>query len=398
MKKVLRVLLPLIIVLAGALLALAMIKARPAVTPEAKEPATPLVRVAVVTPKDHRFVVTAQGTVTPRLEINLASEVPGKVVEIAPGFSTGGFFEEGEVLVKIDARDYELALARARAQLAEAQVRLLREQAEGEVARNEWQTLGEGKATPLLRREPQLAEAQAGVDSAQAVLQQAQLDLERTQIKAPFAGRVWSKKVDAGQFLQRGEAVARIYSVDAAEVRLPLTLDDLAYLDLSLAFQQTDRDPGPEVTLTASIGGVRCEWRGQILRTEAEVDPRTRMLHAVAQVKNPYDTSPERKSPLAVGLFVDAKIVGRPVSNVLVVPRASLRGRDRLVVVDSEGFLRFREVEVLRMKNESAILKSGLQPGDRICLSPLDAPVDGMKVRVTEDSPALPGSVEVSAL
>jgi RND family efflux transporter MFP subunit len=392
MKKVLKVLLPLIILLAGGLLALAMFKARPQVKPEPKEAAIPLVRVAAVHPKNHRFTVAAQGTVTPLREINLAAEVPGKVVKIAPGFAAGGFFEAGEVLVEIDARDYELTLARARAQLAEAQVRLLREKAEGEVAQNEWKTLGQGDATPLLRREPQLAEAQATADSAQAMVQQAQLDLERCQLKAPFAGRVWSKRVDVGQFLIKGESVARIYSVEIAEVRLPLALDDLAYLDLPLAFRESAGALGPVVTLRASVGGTACEWPGRIVRTEAEIDPKTRMIHAVVQVEQPYQTGPDRKSPLAVGLFVQAEIIGRDLPEVLEVPRASLRGRDRLMVIDAKDLLRFRPVEVLRMETTRAILKPGLQPGDRICLSALEAPVDGMKVRVTAEAPATPDS------
>jgi membrane fusion protein, multidrug efflux system len=386
MKRVFRILLPVLILVVGVLLTFVMIKARPEVKPEPKEPNTPLVRVAKVQPQEHRFTVTTQGTVTPRIEINLAAEVSGKIVAVAPSFATGGFFDTNDALVKIDPRDYELALARARAQLAEAEVRLLREQAESDVARKEWEALGSGDGSPLLRREPQLAEAQAAVDSAKAIVQQTQLDLQRCEIKAPFAGRVWSKRVDAGQFLARGETVARIYSVDAAEVRLPLTLDDLSFLELPLAYQnQTD---GPEVKLRANMGGTSSEWAGRILRTEAEVDPRTRMIHAVAQVEQPYKTSATHTDPLAVGLFVQAEILGRAVSGVLVVPRASVRGRDRLMVVDSDNLLRFRPVEVLRLETERAILKDSLQPGDRICLSPLDAPVDGMKVRVTEVSDA----------
>jgi multidrug efflux system membrane fusion protein len=390
MKRTLRILLPIIILAAGVLLAVVMIKARPQIKPEPREELLPLVRVAAVLPQPHRFTVSAQGTVTPGIEINLVTEVPGKVIHIAPPFAAGGFFAAGETLVRIDPRDYELALARAKAQLAETEVRLLRERAEGEVARNEWELLGgKGEPSPLLRRQPQLIEAQAAVDSAQAAVRQAELDLERCQIKAPFAGRVWSKRIDVGQFLVRGETVARIYSVDFAEVRLPLALDDLAFLELPLAFQASPGE-GPEVRLFSTIAGRPAEWRGRIVRTEAEIDPRTRMIHAVARIDQPYQATSEQRSPLAVGLFVQAEIRGRTVPHAFIVPRASLRGRDLLMVVDTEDRLRLRPVHLLRSETERAILKSGIAPGDRVCLTPLDTPVDGMRVRVV-DAPEAAG-------
>ena len=387
MKTWLRILLPVAVLALGVLVTVALIKTRPEVKPAPRENFIPLVRVIAAEPQAHQFTVQAQGTVTPHLDINLVAEVPGRIVQVSPSFESGGFFEKGEELLTLETRDYELAVTRAQAQLAEAQVRLAREQAEADVAVAEWKTLGQGQASPLLRREPQLAEAKAAVASAQAALQQAELDLERCHINAPFAGRVWEKNVDAGQYVAKGTALARIYSVDFAEVRLPLPLEDLAWLDLPLG-SQTQSRPGafPEVTLRARIAGKPQEWQGKIVRTEAGIDPKTRMLTAVARVEDPFARKGSG-TPLPIGLFVNAFIKGIQGQEMFLVPRAALRGRGTVLVVDDENRLRFRDVEVARAESERVLVSGGLHPGDRLCISVLEAPVDGMQVHVARNTP-----------
>ena len=385
MKTWLRILLPFAVLGLGVLITFGLIKTRPKVTPAPRETSTPLVRVVSVQPHPHQFTVQAQGTVMPHLGIDLVAEVPGRIVKVSPSFKAGAFFDEGEELITLDSRDYELAVTRARAQLAEARVRFAREQAEAEVAVAEWKTLGKGEASPLLRREPQLAEAKAAVDSAEAALQQAELDLERTRIKAPFAGRVWEKKVDAGQYVARGASLARIYSIDFAEVRLPLPLEDLAYLNLPLG-QESQSGELPSVTLRANIAGKPHQWRGHIVRTEAEIDPKTRMITAVARVHDPFALE-KSGTPLPIGLFVNATIEGVTRQGISIVPRAALRGREHVLIVDQDNHLRFREVEIARLESDRVLVSAGLQPSDRPCVSVLETPVDGMKVRVAESAP-----------
>jgi membrane fusion protein, multidrug efflux system len=386
MKKLLRVLLPLAVLLVAGLLTLLMIKSRPAVQPVAREVFLPLVRAVEVAASDHSFQVHAQGTVAPRTEINLVAEVPGRVIRIGDMFADGGFFEAGEILVELDRRDFELAVTRARANLAEAEVRLQREEAEAGLARQEWDAYGEGEPGALLLREPQLAEAQAVVASARANLETAELDLERCWIRAPFAGRVRTKRADTGQYLARGEVVARVYAIDYVEVRLPLSLDDLGYLELPVQYRgETTGREGPRVRLRAHVGGEQHEWEGRIVRTVGEIDTRTRMLTAVARVDDPYARSQDwSRPPLAIGLFVDAEIDGRAVGNAHIAPRAALRLDQRLMVVDRENRLRFRPVHILRLEGEHVVFGEGLEVGDRICVSPLEIAVDGMKVRVAE--------------
>ena len=386
-KKWLKFILPVLVLVLGVAGAWKMIDLRPVVETQPPEILVPLVRVLRIQSQNLQFKVQAQGTVVPRTEIALVPEVSGKVVYVSPSLAAGGFFEEDSVLLRIDPGDYETAVVQAKSQVAQGELLLERERAEAAAALKEWEGLGDGEAPSLLRREPQLAEARAALAAAQAALQQAQRDLEKAQIRAPFAGRVRQKSVDIGQFVNRGTSVGIIYSVDLAEVRLPLPDDQLAYLDLPLSYRGEDQQiRGPRVILRSTFGGKEYSWRGRVVRTEGEIDPRTRMVHAVAQVSNPYGRGedPDRP-PLAVGMFVEAEIMGRKVKGVVVLPRAALRGENQVLVVDSEDRLHFRSVEVLQADRREAVVKSGLQEGERVCLTLLDTVVDGMKVQTLEE-------------
>ena len=218
-------------------------------------------------------------------------------------------------------------------------------------------------------------------------MQRAERDLQRTEIRAPYAGRVRRKDVDVGQYVAPGTTLATIYAVDYAEIRLPLPDDDLAYIDLPLDYRgETASNRGPRVTLMASFAGRTFEWRGRIVRTEGEIDRRSRMVHAVVSVKDPYGRGddPDRP-PLAAGLFVAAEIEGRPVREVAVIPRSAVRGDDQVLVVTDDDRLHFRTIEILRRKQDRVIVASGLSEGERMCVSPLSAVTDGMRVRPVDD-------------
>jgi RND family efflux transporter MFP subunit len=206
-------------------------------------------------------------------------------------------------------------------------------------------------------------------------------DLERTELRAPYAGRVRSESVDIGQFVNRGTPIARIYAIDYAEVRLPIPDEELAFLDLPLWRADETEVEGPEVVLRARFAGADHEWRGRVVRTEGEIDPQTRMVHVIARIKDPYAASDDGRPPLAVGLFVRAEIQGRMASNVIVVPRTALRNRDQIFLVDGEDRLRVRTADILRTDRNRAFLRGGLQPADRLVVSVLEPAVDGMRVR-----------------
>ena len=389
-QLILRIILPILVLAGAAYATVTMIRNRPG--PETREAAVPLALVETMEAEYSNVTLSvfAEGTVAPRTVTELTPEVGGRVIEVEDSLVVGGFFEEGDVLLRLDSRDYELAVTRARAPIAQARLRLETERQEAAVAMEEWELLGTGRPTPLAVREPQIAAAQAALASAEAALQQAEYDLERTVVVAPFAGRVRQERVDVGQFVARGNSVATLYAVDAAEVRLPIPDSELAYLNLPLAYRNdapSEQLQGPPVILRADFAGGRHEWRGRIVRTEGEIDPRTRMVHAIARVEDPYARggNPTRP-PLAVGMFVEAEVVGRPSGRVMVLPRTVLRGVDQVLIVDDSNHVRFRQVELFRLERERVLVRAGLEEGDRIIVSPLEGAVDGMQVQVWEAS------------
>ncbi len=388
--------LPLAILLAGGLGLALLVLTRPQVEARPSEVAVPLVRAVVVAPSAVRFVVHAQGTVVPRTESDLVPQVSGEVVWVSASLASGGFFEAGDPLVRIDRADYELAFESTRAGVARA----TSERARARKERERQRRLAESSVASQARiddAENAFRVAAAQLREAQAALERAGRDLARTELTAPYAGRVRQESVDAGQFVSRGAPIAKLYAVDYAEVRLPIPDRELAYLDLPLTYRgasaETDGEvpAGPEVLLRAEFAGRAHTWRGRIVRTEGEIDPKSRMVNAVARVEDPYGAdAASGRPPLAVGLFVQAEIVGHRVEGVFALPRTALREGGRVLVVDDEDRLRFRDIEVLRAERERVVIGAGLAPGERVCVSPLGAVVDGMRVRVVEEEGAQP--------
>lgn len=423
-KLSLKVLLPLLVLAAGAAAAMgfAAMQEPPAEVDTAAP--LPVVRVQTVSLDDHRFVIRSQGTVRPRTESRLVPEVSGNVVWVSPNLVSGGFFEADEPLLRIDARDYEQAVVGADAEVAAAKLRLAQEQAEAEIAREEWTDLGEGPPPDLTARVPQLAQARAAVAAAEANLVTSRRNLERTEIRAPYAGRVREETVDLGQFVTAGGPLGTIYAIDYVEIRLPLPDEDLAYIDdLPLLYRGQTAGGGPRVVLRADFAGKTHEWEGRIVRTEGEIDPVTRMVNAVARVQDPYGRGedPERP-PLAVGMFVQAEIEGSVAEQCARLPRAALRGadgaataggtssalgtgsdvgaggggagsdesdrgsrgRDSVWVLDAENRLTRRTITPLRMEGDEVLVSEGLAEGDRVVVSTLDVESEGMRVDVYE--------------
>ncbi len=374
-----KVLAALAILLGGFGLAALLLATGPKVEPRPPELAAPLVRVVDAVPETVRLRVRAHGTVVPRTESELVPEASGRVIDMSPSLVSGGFFSEGDILLRIDPLDYEVALEQARAGLARATSDLA--DAKKDHARQS--DLAERHATSAALRDDavnRLRVAEAGLREARAVLSRAERDLERTEVLAPYDGRVRAEHVDVGQFVTRGIAVATIYAIDYAEVRLPIHDEELAFLELPLLYDGESSTKTVPVTLRARFAGTQHEWQGEVVRTEGELDPRTRMVIVVARVPAPYAKSTGRP-PLAVGLFVEAEITGAQAEGVTVLPRSVLRGDGRVLVVDNDDRLHFRDVEVLRLARNEVYLSAGIERGERVCLSPLEGAVDGMRVR-----------------
>lgn len=360
--------------------AMTLMATAPVLEPAPMAPVTSTVRVQAVEPEVVQLKVHSQGTVMPSTESQLIPEVSGRIVWMSPKLVAGGYFDEGEVLARVDRVDYKNKADRAKASLTRAQ-------AEQQHAKFEYQRLRSLEKRQLTSRS-QLENALRALRVADAALQdanvnfdQATQDLERTEITAPFTGLVRSENVDIGQFISRGSAIATLYASDLAEVRLPIADRQLAFLNLPPTLRgELPETMQPNVTLTTEYAGRQLTWQGKIVRTEAEIDISSRMVQLVARVPNTNEGT-----PLSVGLFVEAEIEGLSAENIVVLPRAALRNDNQVLVVDEENKLRFRPIETLRLYQDNVLVAGGLDQGERVCVSPIQTPIDGMTVNPVLD-------------
>lgn len=338
--------------------------------------------------------VDAQGEVRPKREIIVAPQIAGRVTYVSPDFVDGGFIKRGQVLVRVEPADYELGVVRAKSTVASAEQRLAREIAEAELAQKDLDDLGLSDASPLARREPQLAEARASLEAAKAQLTEAELSLGRTAVIAPFDGRVRERSADIGQFVSPGQSLGNIFATDVVEVALPLKDADLGQLGLPIAFAATAQSPGPRVEFSAVVGGQPRTWVGEVVRTGAAINSQTRQINVFAELKDPYGAGADDGAPMAPGLFVNARIEGAKLDNILIAPRAALRGDNRLFIGDVKtGKLSIRAVDVAYSDRTGAFLRSGVEPGELAITSPIQAAFDGMSLTILERLPD--GTVKV---
>ena len=330
------------------------------------------------------FRVNTQGAVTPRTESNLVSEVSGQIVEVASNYVAGGFFRKGELLLRIDPRNYQSALKSAQANVARVQTQVAKENALANFALDDWKTLRDlnastGPISDLALRKPQLAEAIAELTSAEAALEKAQEDLNRTSIRAPYDGMVQEKHADVGQYVNTGSQLALIFATDYAEIRLPITQRELALVDLPSADGSSLPLP---VTLTSQAGKIQHTWQGLIVRSEGVFDSASRVLYVVAQVEDPYNQSGRNGELLRIGTFVTASIQGRFGGALFTIPRHALQRGETLWIIDEQQKIYPRDVQIVSTDEEYAYVDGGLVNGDRYTITPIDQPLPGMPVRV----------------
>lgn len=382
-----QIILPIVILVGGVGLAMGIIATGPKLEYLPAPPNSPLVRTAIASPRTVQMSAFTHGSVSPRTESDLIPEVSGRVVNMSSALVSGGFFERGDVLLEIDPLDYEEALAQARASLASARSELdnARKAHERQLDLAKRQSTSESQRDDALNR---MQLAQAALEQATARLSRAERDVARTRITAPFDGRVRSERVDIGQFVTRGAPIASLYSTDIAEVRLPIHDNELAFLQLPLNSRSAVSQSLPKTILRAKFAGKQHAWEGRVVRTEGELDPKTRMINVVAQVIDPYQITADRP-PLAVGLFVEAEILGRVIEDIYVIPRSALQANNKVYLIKDDNKLVFRDVDILRVVDEEVYIQGGLEAGDTICLSTISHASEGMTVRpVDEDGMA----------
>lgn len=378
-----RALLPPLIILVAIAIVVLLMNLRPQIPMRSMERPAVLVEVQEAQPENINMIVAGQGNVQPKHTTNLVAQVSGQIVEISPNFQNGGFFNEGDVLLRIDPQDYEVALQNAKANLAQAKAALAEESARAQVAREEWESLELGEIPALGLREPQVASAVAAMQSAEAAVAKAQRDLDRTVIRAPFAGLLSNKNVDLGQFINVGSQIGQLMGTETAEIRVPLSDRDLAFLNLP-STEQTDNFP--RVQLRSEVAGVTHTWQGNLVRSEGVLDSNSRVIYGVVEVKDPYnrngDTHPEI---LRFGRFVALDIEGLFVENVFRIPRYALTADGNVWLVDEDRRLQRQHVEVLRAEENAVVINEGLKAGDQVVLTQLANALPSMKVRLPGD-------------
>ena len=321
------------------------------------------------------------GEVLPRRRTAVSAEVGGRLSFVHDQFETGETFEgggperRGDLLLQIDRADYEAALAAGEATLADARLMLTMEEARKAQAMRDWLKIGNGEeASELVKRIPQIASAKAKIAAAEAALEKAKRDLNRTEIRVPYDCRLERTYVDVGSTVTPGMPLVDLVSLGAVEVRLPLSLEDYGYL------MRKDGGITGEVEAIGRIGGKTVNWNGRIIRSEEMVERTTRSINVVAEFGTDGGDAPP------IGMFVQAFIRGKTLSEVVRVPRSAMIDGDN-VLLAKEGRLDIRPVEVLRTETAEVIVRGGSAKGEvpagaQIVITPPNSPVQNRRIAI----------------
>lgn len=373
---------PLVVILLTVLTVGGLVRNAP--QPEVGE--VEAVRIGVYTESAKRTAasaeVTVYGEVRPRVQIDVISEVAGRIIEVSPSFTEGGSILAGEPLLMIEPRDYIVAVSEAKARLAAREFELAQALADADVAKK--QLANETNPSALALKLPQIAQARAALEAAEVGLERAESDLQRTEVSLPFDARITQTSVDEGQYLGLGRTIASVFSTDVAEVRLPFTDADIAALGVPIGYEAEEGE-GLRVRLSADTAGATRQWLGRLVRLDASLDPRTRTTFGTVEVRNPFANS-EGAMPMAPGLFVSAVIEGRSLSDVLAIPAAGLRAGGRVFIMNDDDLLEIRSVRVAHANSDIAYLSNGISEGDRVIVSPIRNPVPGMALSSIQEA------------
>ena len=369
--------LPILILIAGIATMILLTKSRPAAKRHTRPESGALVRVMTASSENRRAEVHSTGTVQAGQQISIIAQVGGRVTSLSPQWMAGGFIKAGDLLFAIEDADYRLAEEQARAAVAKAEADLATARGQAEVARLEWERFGDQTAAvnPLVLHLPQLKTREANLAAARAGLSKAQLDLTRTEVRAPFNCLILAEELDMGLTVRAGSPVAKIVGTDQAEVIVPLPWCVIPRHDKQMA--------GSPATLTATFGNHRYQWQGTVVRTLGEIDPQGRMARLAIRVDDPYrlQKNNHAKFDLTMGMFVEVTIHGHPLNKVVVLPRKALRPESKVWLMDAEQKLRLRRVTVARFTDDEALISEGLAPGDKVVLTTLNGAADGMALR-----------------
>lgn len=382
--KMKRALLPFLVIVIALVLTFVLVKSRKTPKPHEAPHLGPLVEVGILTKANRQILVSGTGSAQSRYEVSITPQIKGRVSELSPQMVAGGTFQKDELLFAIEDVDYQLAIAHAQATLAQAELELLRNENLADLARKEWHSLNSEsdlEPNPLVVYEPQLKSARALRDAAQANVKQAELNLQRTRVFAPFDCYVRSEQLEIGQFLNAGAPVATVAGIDQIEIVVPLPLEEIVWLQVP---RKGTKQRGSLAKVELQSGGRTFHWQGEITRSLGEIDPRNRMARVVVTVNDPFTEDTEKANllnDLLPGMFVNVQILGEELSDIISVPRGAMHDNDTIWVIDDENRLHIREVDILRRERDEVLIRSGLDANEKIVLTNLSGAAEGMLLR-----------------
>jgi len=385
-RSVFRILLlSLLVVIVAAGIARWLIKTAPRPKVRQRQEQAALVEVSQLIAGDEIVIIESSGTVIPARRVDLRPRVSGQVTGINPSFIPGGRLTVGGEILKIDPEDYLLAVKRKEGEVTRAEQEYRKELGRQDIARHEWSLLSDrGEPTDLDRelalRQPQLIQAQSDLAVAWAALSQAELDLARTSVRAPFNSVVIEKDVELGSQISTSTTLGTLVGTDEFWVSLTLPVADLSW------FSSGSGDKGAKVVLRSTVarsGKEGAGWEGRVIKKQADLEKKGRLARVIVSIPGPLD-NPDH--PLLLGMYLTAKIVGRTIPGVFSIPRNALRGSDEIWLINSENRLETRPVEIVWAGRDRVLVHDTFKAGDRLVISTLAAPVEGMllKAQTTE--------------
>lgn len=384
--KLIKIGIPIALIVIGYIIMKVLVSSHPAAVKHAKEDPGILVEILKAEREDITITVKGTGTVKATQEISVIPQVSGEVVYTAPGLDVGGFFEKGFVLFRIEDTDYRLALEQAESLKANAEYELATIESRAEIARNEWKVINKDNAArpnPLVLYEPQLKSAKAALASASAKVEQAMLNLARTEIRAPFNLRIRSMNVEVGQYVKSGNSVAVLAGTDTAEIAVPLTTWKMHWLNIP---RHGEKQNGADALVSLNIGETVYKWDGHVVRSTGEVDQKSRMMRVIVEINDPYGLKADTngRPTLAAGSFIKVVIKGKNLKDVFVIPRTAFRDNSTVWTMDKENMLKIKEVKIFRLERDRVIISEGIDTGDMIVLTNLSGAANGMKLRTVK--------------
>ncbi|SLM28895.1 putative membrane-fusion protein [Desulfamplus magnetovallimortis] len=413
--RLIRILLPLLIVAAGVAAAKHLYDTKPVAMRQKPVPRPPLVETMILEEKSHAVVLTAMGEVVPSRNLSLGSRVSGYIVEMADSFIPGGIFRKGDVMLKLDREDYELTVRQQKALLDSAKASLKLEMGRQEVAKAEVQlmqrTTGKSiKDSNLALRVPQLEQIKADIAAIETDLERAKLNLSRTVIHAPFNCMVMEVNIETGSTISSQQALATVTGTDSYRVEAAVPVDHLKWISIPLtnanekkgikkSIKITEKvsskekdtlkedgsitenntiEKGSTVEITTKEGVMH---KGEVIRLLGDLSDKSRMARVLIRIMDPLGLNEDKKSPLLLGSYVTADIKGKTIEHILPLPRNVARDGDKIwIVKDNRLFI--KDIDVIWKNRDYFFIAqgNGIASGDEIVISELSSPVDGMAI------------------